>query len=93
MSGNSAEDHMQHLMETFTTLRRCFSDEASAIETINYEIQLTNEWVGENTSEEPKRSPRQLGKVQASDKSQGGRSLFDDIDVDADAEATGPELA
>jgi len=40
-----------------------------------------NQWIDENTPEEPKRKPRKLGRVETADKPQGGRSIFDDIDA------------
>ena len=46
-----------------------------------------SEWIDENTPEEPERSPRQLGKVEAPVKPQSTRSIFDDIDADEDSES------
>jgi len=54
-------------------------------EVIEREIEYANEWIGENTPEEPKRKGRKLGKFEGPDKPQGGRSIFDDIDADVDA--------
>lgn len=83
-SDDPPEDHMQQLLESLETLKKCFGDdESTAI--IEQEIQRANEWIGENTPEEPKRSPRKLGKVEASDEPQSARSIFDDIDADEDS--------
>jgi len=77
---------MQQLLESFETLKKCFGDDESATKIIDGEIRHTNEWIGEHTPEEPKRSPRELGKVEASDKPRSARSLFEDIDADEDSE-------
>ena len=45
-------------------------------------LAIDNQWIGENTPEEPKRKPRKLGKVETADGPQSGRSIFDDIDAD-----------
>jgi hypothetical protein len=86
-SDDPPEGHMQQLIESFETLKKCFSDDESAITIIDQEIRRTNDWIGEYTPEEPKRSPRKLGKVEASDKPHSARSLFDDIDADEDSES------
>jgi hypothetical protein len=78
---------MQPLLESFDVLRKCFGDDESATKIIDREIRRTKEWIDEQTPEEPKRSPRKLGKVEASDKPPSTRSLFDDIDADEDSES------
>ena len=81
-SDDPPEEHMQQLLESFETLKKCFGNDESATKIIDREIRHTNEWIGEHTPEEPKKSPRMLGKVEASDKPHSARSLFDDIDAD-----------
>jgi hypothetical protein len=81
------EEHMQQLLESFEALKKCFDDDANATQIIDRETRRTNEWIGEHTPEEPKRRPRKLGKVEASNKPQSARSLFDDIDANEDAES------
>ncbi|MBI3372372.1 MAG: hypothetical protein HY017_11535 [Betaproteobacteria bacterium] len=86
-SDDAPEEHMQQLLESFETLKKCFGDDESATKIIDREIRQTNEWISEYTPEEPKRSPRKLGKVEVSDKPQSARSLFDDIDADEGSES------
>jgi hypothetical protein len=82
-SDDSPEDHMQALLDSFQTLKEYFEDDENAVELIDREIQNTNEWIEDQTpEEEPERSPRKLGTVEASDKPQSTRSIFDDIDAD-----------
>jgi energy-coupling factor transporter ATP-binding protein EcfA2 len=83
--GDSPEEHMQELLEFFDSLKARFGDDQSAVELIDQQIRLTNEWIGENTPDEPDRSPRKLGKVEALEKPQTTRSIFDDIDADEDS--------
>jgi len=86
-SDDPPEEHMQQLLESFETLKKCFGDDESATKIIDREIRHTNEWIGEHTPEEPTRSQRKLGKVEAADKPHSARSLFDDIDADEDSES------
>lgn len=86
-SDDPPEGHMQQLLESFETLKKCFGDDESAITIIDQEIRRTNDWIGEYTPEELKRSPRKLGNVEASDKPESARSLFDDIDADDDSQS------
>jgi hypothetical protein len=81
-SSESPEEHMSSLMESFDTLKKHFGDDAEAAAIINRETRFANEWIGENTPEEPKRKPRKLGKVETADRPDGARSIFDDIDED-----------
>ena len=73
---------MQQLLEFFESLKERFGDDESAVELIDQQISRTNEWIGENTPDEPERSPRKLGKVEALEKPPTTRSIFDDIDAD-----------
>jgi hypothetical protein len=81
-SDDPPDEHMQRLLGSFETLKNCFADDQSATKIIDREIRHSNEWIDEHTAEEPKRSPRKLGKVEASDKPNSARSVFDDIDAD-----------
>jgi len=82
--GESPEEHMQPLLEVFDSLKKRFDDDETAITLIEREIRRTNEWIDENTLEEPERSPRKLGKVEAPEKPHSTRSIFDDIDANED---------
>jgi hypothetical protein len=81
----SPEEHMSSLMESFDTLKKHFGDDEEATRIIDRETRYANEWIGENTPEEPKRKPRKLGKVETLDRPDGARSIFDDIDQDGDS--------
>ncbi|HLG57811.1 MAG TPA: hypothetical protein VI485_20875 [Vicinamibacterales bacterium] len=87
-SGQPPEEYMQPLLESFNTLKKRFGDDENAAKIVEREIRRTNEWIGENTPEEPERSPRNLGKVEAPEKPQSARSIFDDIDADEASEAS-----
>jgi hypothetical protein len=76
------EEHMSTLMESFGTLKEYFGDDPDAARIIDRETRHANEWIGENTPEEPKRKSRKLGRVETADRPQGARSIFDDIDAD-----------
>lgn len=86
-SGESPEEHMQPLLEVFDSLKKRFGDDESAITLIDCEIRRTNEWIDENTPEEPEQSPRKLGKVEAPEKPHSTRSIFDDIDANEDVDS------
>jgi len=81
-SKDTAEEHMQSLLESLDTLKTFFSEDVIATEIIERELKESNEWIREHTSEEPSKSPRQLGTVDLSQKPTSSRSLFDDVDAD-----------
>lgn len=85
-SDDPAEEHMERLLQIFDVLKRNFGDDANAGRIIDQEIRRAQEWIDEHTSDEPKRSPRNLGNVQATDQPESVRSVFDDIDVDEDSD-------
>jgi hypothetical protein len=76
--------HMQDVLESFSTLKKQFGDDADVVKIIQRETDLANEWIAETDPPEPKVSPRVLGAVEPSEKKLGTRSIFDDID-DGDA--------
>lgn len=86
-SSDTPASHMQQLLEGLNTLKKRFAADADAVKVIDREIRRTNEWIGENTPEEPERKARKLGKVEAQDKPQTARSIFDDIDADEGPES------
>lgn len=79
--GEPPDEHMQLLLESFGVLKKHFGDDARAAKIIDRETRLANEWIAENTPEEPSRKQRTLGKVETSDKLPSTRSIFDDIDA------------
>jgi hypothetical protein len=85
-SDEPPEEHMYQILSSFETLKKCFSDDADAVKIIDREIRHANEWIGEHTPDEPKRNPRKLGTVGTPERSNSGRSIFDDIDADGDSE-------
>ena len=78
------DEHMQNILESFSTLKKRFSEDENAIKIIERETYLANEWIAETEPQVPKVSPRILGAVEPSEKKLGTRSIFDDID-DGDA--------
>jgi hypothetical protein len=80
-SGDTPEEHMQQFLASLYYLRKCFLDDEGAVEIIDRETDYANEWIGEQAEDETGRSPRRLGSVDAPQKPQGARSIFDDIDV------------
>ncbi|MES9875031.1 MAG: hypothetical protein ABW146_18170 [Candidatus Sedimenticola sp. 6PFRAG7] len=74
------DEHMQDLLETFSTLKKQFSDDKDVVLIIDREIGLANDWIAETEPPEPNVSPRTLGIVNASEEKHGSRSIFDDID-------------
>lgn len=79
-SGEPPEEYMQQLFELFGSLKKQFSNDASAVKLIDREIRLANEWIGENTPEEPERIERKLDELEAKEKPLSTRSIFEDVD-------------
>ena len=76
------DEHMQTILESFSTLKKRFSEDEDAVKIIERELDLANEWIAESDPPEPKISSRTLGNVDASEEKHGTRSIFDDIDDD-----------
>lgn len=74
------DEHMQNILESFSTLKKTFSEDENAVKIIERELELANEWIAESEPEEPNVSPRTLGAVDPSEEKHGTRSIFDDID-------------
>jgi len=83
-SSEPPDEHMQNILDTFSTLKKRFSDDEDAVKLIEREIDFANEWIAETDPPEPKVAPRVLGTVEPSEEKHGTRSIFDDID-DGDA--------
>lgn len=79
-SSESPDEHMQNVLESFNTLKKRFSEDADAVNIIQRETDLANEWIAETEPSEPSVSPRTLGTVEPSEGKHGSRSIFDDID-------------
>ena len=87
-SDHLAEGLMQPLYDLYRALRTRFDGEQYVIDKIDYEEQLTDQWVRDRQTEEPEMEPRELETMEAQDEPQSERSIFDDIDED---EAPVPE--
>ena len=81
-SSEPPDEHMQTILESFSTLKKLFSEDEDAIKIIERELDLANEWIAESAPPEPKVSSRTLGTVDPSEEMLGTRSIFDDIDDD-----------
>lgn len=79
-SSEPPDEHMQNILESFSTLKRRFSEDQEAVRIIERETDLANEWIAETEPPEPKVSPRTLGAVEPSEEKHGTRSIFDDLD-------------
>lgn len=73
------DEHMQNILESFSTLKKRFGDDADAAIIIQRETDLANEWIAGTESPEPKVIPRVFGAVEPAEKRLGTRSIFDDI--------------
>jgi hypothetical protein len=83
-SAEPPDEYMENILESFSTLKKRFSEDENALKIIERETDLANEWIAETEPPEPKVSPRIFGAVEPSEKKLGTRSIFDDID-DGDA--------
>jgi hypothetical protein len=81
------EEHMQQLLEFFSSLKQQFGGDEKVVKVIEREMRRTSEWIDEHTSEESEISPRKLGKVEASEEPHNTRSIFDDIDTNEDGDS------
>ncbi len=80
-SSKPPDEHMQQLLDSFETLKKHFGDDTDAAAIVEQETRLSIEWIAENTTEEPDRKPRALGKVETLEKPPGTRSIFEDVDA------------
>jgi hypothetical protein len=85
-SKEAPDDYMSTLLEWLEDLKEHFGTDDEAARIIDREIRLVNDWLNEASYEEPKPNVRRLGNVESTERRMGGRSIFDDIDADADLE-------
>ena len=78
-SSDPPDEHMQNVLELFSTLKKRFSEDEHSVMLIEREIDLANEWIAETEPPEPRVSPRTLGTVEPAEMKLGTRSIFDDI--------------
>jgi energy-coupling factor transporter ATP-binding protein EcfA2 len=76
-----ADEYMEHLFESFKTLKEKFGDDAEAVRIIDREIDLAKDWINDNESARPDRAPRSLGTAGSVYTPHGTRSIFDDVDA------------
>ncbi len=77
---------MQSLLEILNSLLEEFGEDQDMAEQINYEIELTCQWIQENEISRIDRGSRELGHVEAIGRPESMRSIFDDIDTDEQSE-------
>jgi hypothetical protein len=80
-SSEPPDEHMQQFLDSLETLKKHFGDDPRATKIIERETSLANEWIAENTPEEPDRRARTLGEVEIAEQPSGTRSIFDDVDA------------
>jgi hypothetical protein len=81
-SDQSAEEYMEPLLDSLNTLMTEFGSNPKVESLIELEIELAQEWITENTGDDSEDKPgRKLGNVRSSDRSNEGRSIFDDVDT------------
>lgn len=76
-----ADEHMEHMLDGFKTLKNRFSNDAEAVQIIEREIGLAEDWIIKNDHGPTERAPRSLGSAGPVDRAHGSRSIFDDIDA------------
>lgn len=76
-----ADEYMEHLFDSFKTLKDKFGDDAEAVRIIDREIDLAKDWINHNDRAQPDRALRSLGTAGTIDKPHGTRSIFDDVDT------------
>ena len=85
-SSDLPEDYMQSLLEFLNSLLEEFGEDQNMAEQINYEIELTDQWIEENEISRIDRGSRELGHIEAIGRPESMRSIFDDIAADVQSE-------
>jgi Novel STAND NTPase 3/Restriction endonuclease len=81
-SDESADDFMEPLKDCFEALTNVFADDDEVEAIVKRETSRLNEWIVDNTEEEPEDKPsRTLGDVETPEEFHDARSIFDDIDA------------
>jgi hypothetical protein len=60
-SSQPPDEHMRNILESFSTLKKRFSEDADAVKIIERETDLANDLIAETEPPDPKVSPRTLG--------------------------------
>jgi hypothetical protein len=80
-SDRRADEHLQPLLDSFSSLKEECADDPELVELIDREIELGGEWIAENL-DDPKeeRPPRTFGDIEVMNEPLTARSIFDDVD-------------
>lgn len=79
--GDPVDEHMQPLFDLLDTLKSSFCHDANALEIVNREMMMANEWILVISPTELEHSQRTLGSVESTEGVSRMRSIFDDIDA------------
>lgn len=82
-SDNSADGHMQPLIDSLSALKSEFAEELEIINEIDQQIQYAEEWIAEHSSDDTRTDRRKLtlGNESPGPSSSDVRGIFDDIDA------------
>ena len=89
MSDQSAEEHMEPLLDSLEGLKDAFQEDRFAVGIITRETEAARKWIGENMVDEWERESRKLGTVETSATPESARSVFDDVDASEDGTIDG----
>ena len=82
-SDEPADEYMQRLLDSLDALKEEFADERAILSDINREIADVEEWISENTHDDPSehRPSRTFADIETPDHpSVQHRGIFDDVD-------------
>jgi hypothetical protein len=82
-SDNSADGHMQPLIDSFSALKNEFADEPEIVNEIDQQIQFAEQWIAEHSSDDSigDRQKLTLGEDTSEFQPSAIRGIFDDIDA------------
>ena len=79
---DSPEDYMEPHTKFLRTLLVEFEKDQSALESIDHQIWVIEEWIEDNQIDRVDENPRKLEEIEATARHERRRSIFDDIDAD-----------
>jgi hypothetical protein len=84
-SDQRPDEYMEPLLESFSGLKKEFTDDPAILSKIDQEVQLTQEWIAEKMADDPKedRPSRSFGEVDTpapAPPPAQDRGIFDDVD-------------
>jgi hypothetical protein len=81
-SGDSADDYMEPLKDSFRALTGEFAGDEKIKHIVEKETSYLNDWIAEHTDEEADGKPkRTFGDVETPEEFDDSRSIFDDVDA------------